>query len=233
MNVTEDGTTPLSRSRDYQSTSFKATSIPIAPLSEFKALWETSRTDDQTNLNTTLNELDLWNSDSRCSKHNVYLLKEGSVPLPAALVSYPGSGNSWLRMLLMGITGVFVNSVYPNDAVFHSKGIILQNINYIVWNFLGGLYSYVTQLTAKSRYEVPVDCGCTLLQKTHDFSLDGRLAKSPVTNRTNVLEKFRNKGLLVIRNPFTAIRSYRNFAFGGLTGTAPESSFEGRCIIAP
>lgn len=134
MNLTEDETTLVSRSRDYQ-TSSKATLNPIAPLNGFKALWKASR--DQTNLNTTLYELDLWNSsDTRCFKHQVYLLKEGSVPQPAALVSYPGSGNSWLRMLLMGITGVYVDSMYPDDSVFVSKGMIMVTyINFNVWDF--------------------------------------------------------------------------------------------------
>jgi len=39
-------------------------------------------------------------------------------------VSFPGSGNSWLRMLIQGVSGVFIASIYPvgDDNLFHSKG---------------------------------------------------------------------------------------------------------------
>ena len=39
-----------------------------------------------------------------------------------ALVSFPGSGNTWLRMLLMGVTGFYVDTIYPGDELFNSKG---------------------------------------------------------------------------------------------------------------
>ena len=74
-------------------------------------------------LNRTLDWLDLWNDDANCTGYQVRLLDMGSHPEPGALVSFPGSGNSWLRMLLMGLTGVFVHSVYAgDDATFQSKG---------------------------------------------------------------------------------------------------------------
>ena len=34
-------------------------------------------------------------------------------------------------------------------------------------------------------------------------------------------------GILILRNPFSAIRSYRNFDTGGMQGKAPNSAFEG------
>lgn len=93
--------------------------VPIEPFPEF--LSDSIGIDD---LNRTLDWLDLWNSDSNCTQHQVHLLKRGSQPQPGALVSFPGSGNSWLRMLLMGISGVFVSSVYiGDDSAFQSKGI--------------------------------------------------------------------------------------------------------------
>ena len=76
-----------------------------------------------TELNRTLDWLDLWKNDTNCTRFQVQLLEDGSHPEPGALVSFPGSGNSWLRMLLEGLTGVYINSVYTNgDNIFTSKG---------------------------------------------------------------------------------------------------------------
>ena len=61
---------------------------------------------------------DLWNDDSNCTRHQVHLLKEGTEPEPGAFVSFPGSGNSWTRSLLMGITGIYVTSIYTAEEVF-------------------------------------------------------------------------------------------------------------------
>jgi hypothetical protein len=74
---------------------------------------------------------------------------------------------------------------------------------------------------------VPPDCGCTLLQKTHDFSLDAMLFNMPLANRSHSLNQFKGQGVLILRNPFKAIRAYRNFDFGGMAGMAPNQSFIG------
>lgn len=71
--------------------------------------------------NKTLNWLDLWSNDTFCNQFTVHLLEESL--LPRALVSFPGSGNTWLRMLLMGVTGLYVDTIYPGDEFFISKGI--------------------------------------------------------------------------------------------------------------
>jgi hypothetical protein len=71
-------------------------------------------------LNKTLNWLDLWSNDTFCNRFTVHLLEE-NLP-PRALVSFPGSGNTWLRMLLMGVTGYYVDTIYPGDELFNSKG---------------------------------------------------------------------------------------------------------------
>lgn len=77
----------------------------------------------ETDDNRTLLWLDLWSDDANCTRHQVRLLPDDSVPDPGALVSFPGSGNSWLRMLLMGATGIFIRSVYDgDDSLFQSKG---------------------------------------------------------------------------------------------------------------
>ena len=50
--------------------------------------------------------------------------------------------------------------------------------------------------------------------------------KSSEKRLNQEVEHFRGDGILVIRNPFKAILSYRNFAFGGnMAGLAPAEAF--------
>ncbi|KZR99962.1 Uncharacterized protein APZ42_003948, partial [Daphnia magna] len=146
-----------------------------------------------THPNRTLNWLDLWSNDTFCNQLTVHLLEENSVQ-PRALVSFPGSGNTWLRMLLMGVTGLYVDTIYPGDELFISK--------------------------AGGTYELNKDCNCSLLQKTHDVSLFSVIYNMAMANKSTEkrihqeIDQFRGDGILVIRNPFKAILSYRNFAFG-------------------
>lgn len=53
------------------------------------------------------------------------------------------------------------------------------------------------------------------------------LANKSTEKRINQeVDHFRGDGILVIRNPFKAILSYRNFAFGGnMAGLAPAQAF--------
>ena len=81
--------------------------------------------------------------------------------------------------------------------------------------------------SANSRYPLDNGCGCTLVQKTHDFTLDAMLYHLPYANRTQTLDHFDKKGILIIRNPFKAILAYRNFRFGGMQGMAAKEKFEG------
>ena len=81
--------------------------------------------------------------------------------------------------------------------------------------------------TAGTKYRVNVNCGCTLIQKTHDFSLNDDLYYLPYSKRTHSLEQFNHNGILIIRNPFRAILSYRNFENGGLEGPTSEEQFVG------
>lgn len=85
-------------------------------------------------LNRTFEQFDLWSNDSICASHRVYWLKPGKQFHPGALVSFPGSGNSWLRMLLMGITGILVDSVYKNEN--GSEGITNIKIS-LLYGILG------------------------------------------------------------------------------------------------
>jgi len=199
--------------------------VGIEPFPEFKL------DEDDGDLNRTLDWLDLWNEDANCTKYESRVLKPGSHPQTGALVSFPGSGNSWLRMLLVGITGVFISSIYPgDDSQFQSKGIDKFALDFILCQ-IRGFYLIVLPNVANTSYQIPVNCGCTLLQKTHDFSLDAVLYSLPEAQRTKTLEEFNGKGILIIRNPFKAIRSYRNFEFTGMVGAAPENAFTGESKI--
>nr|XP_026696645.1 WSC domain-containing protein 2-like [Ciona intestinalis] len=46
-------------------------------------------------------------------------LNNNTLPL-VALVSHPGSGNSWLRYLLEGASGIYTGSIYKDPGVFKS-----------------------------------------------------------------------------------------------------------------
>ena len=43
--------------------------------------------------------------------------KNGSLPT-TGLVSFPGSGNTWIRYLIEGATGIFTGSFYRDVALF-------------------------------------------------------------------------------------------------------------------
>ena len=80
-----------------------------------------------------------WRRDPQCGKFRTRFVVRHSLQT-RALVSYPGSGNSWTRYLLEAATGVFTGSFYRN------KGIIKA-----------GLYGEARDYRD----------GSTLLQKTH------------------------------------------------------------------
>ena len=100
-----------------------------------------------------------------------------------ALVSYPGSGNSWLRYLLDGCTGVFTGSIFK-DRSLSAAGLLGED-------------------------REPND-GSTIVQKTHHdtVSVDLR-TRQKFAKLTELM--FGYRGILLIRNPYDAIRSHWNF----------------------
>ena len=119
--ITEDSSTSTTSSQKPSSPTLAEQPLPIEPIEPFEEI----EIQPSTELNRTLKWLDLWGDDPNCTKFDVTLLEEKSAET-RALVSFPGSGNTWLRMLLMGITGVYINSVYGgDDALFESKGSLL------------------------------------------------------------------------------------------------------------
>jgi hypothetical protein len=73
---------------------------------------------------------------------------------------------------------------------------------------------------------VPPDCGCTSVQKTHGFALAGMVPPNDEQKKSEIAV-FKGKGILLLRNPYDALLSYRNFLYGGHTGFAPYASFRG------
>ncbi|XP_023713195.1 WSC domain-containing protein 2-like isoform X1 [Cryptotermes secundus] len=139
-----------------------------------------------------------WPSSEECSRYRIHFARQKSLPM-TALVSFPGSGNTWVRYLLETASGVFTGSVYIDRRII-SKG------------FYGEA--------------VPPDCGCTAVQKTHGFALEGSVP-ARLAQRTAEVKLFRGRGILLLRNPYEALLSYRNFLYGGHTGFAPHSQFKG------
>ena len=61
-----------------------------------------------------------WSSDPECSQYRTRFVMRGSLPT-RALVSFPGSGNTWTRYLVEAASGVFTGSVF-NDRLIIKAG---------------------------------------------------------------------------------------------------------------
>ncbi|CAG7726292.1 unnamed protein product [Allacma fusca] len=126
-----------------------------------------------------------WPEDGKCKTYLVQFAKKKTFK-PRALVSYPGSGNSWTRYLLEGSSGIFTGSIFGDEKL------------------------YALGLLGESRS--PND-GSTIVQKTHHDTISSisknRRAQLAQTKLTELM--FGYRGILLIRNPFDALRSYWNF----------------------
>ena len=70
-----------------------------------------------------------WKSDIQCS-HLATRLSRKRIPM-CCLTSFPSSGNTWLRYLLEGATGIFTGSFY-SDVTLTNSGKSLE----FFFNFL-------------------------------------------------------------------------------------------------
>ncbi|KAF2368788.1 Sulfotransferase domain [Trinorchestia longiramus] len=121
--------------------------------------------------------------------------------LTQALASFPSSGNTWLRFLIEGATGIYTGSVY-DDSSLSKKGMYGEG--------------------------VPYDCGMTIMQKTHGYTTgDGMKVPHEQQLLKNHFMELGCRGLVIIRNPFKALISHRHLDIGGHTGFAPKSHFVG------
>ena len=122
-----------------------------------------------------------WKRDPECKEFKTRFVVRDSLQT-RALVSYPGSGNTWTRYLVEAATGVFTGSFY------HNKGIINK-----------GLYGEAREYSD----------GSTLLQKTHHAMPQSKIFK--LEWRLDHIRKFGGRAVLVVRNPYKAIISFYNF----------------------
>ena len=104
--------------------------------------------------------------------------------------------------------------------------LLLLEISPFFWFVANGSYGVI----------IPQDCRCTLLKKNHDFPLFKALHKQRVMKKsenapklnisfTETVTQFDGNAIFVIRNPFKAFISYRNFQFGVMSGMAPADAF--------
>ena len=141
-----------------------------------------------------------WQNVSSCSKHKTRFAKVNTLPT-RALVSYPGSGNTWVRYLIEGATGVYTGSIF-NDRSILRAGHYGEGRDY--------------------------KDGSTILQKTHHRSLyiEKYTGYDRKWRETHVAA-FNGKAVMVIRNPYKAILSYWNFFnTKSHTNVISEGSFE-------
>ncbi|XP_043215331.1 WSC domain-containing protein 1-like [Amphibalanus amphitrite] len=138
-----------------------------------------------------------WKYSVACSKYKTGMARYRSLPL-MALASFPGSGNTWARYLIEGATGVFTGSVY-NDRGLADNGFYGETVS--------------------------ESSGRTLLQKTHGYTLLTEPTPS-WSSRRRMVERHGRRAVVLIRNPYEALISLRNFAAGHL-GYAADKHFLG------
>ncbi|XP_042234343.1 uncharacterized protein LOC121874310 isoform X2 [Homarus americanus] len=142
-----------------------------------------------------------WVKNEECANYSITFKPSGSLPT-RALVSFPSSGNTWIRYLIEGATGIFTGSLY-DDSSLTRKGMYGEGIVY--------------------------DSGMTILQKSHGYTTGDAMKLSHEERRTkNHMDELSHQGVLVIRNPFKALISHRHLDVGGHTGYAPKAHFLGK-----
>jgi hypothetical protein len=145
-----------------------------------------------------------WGNDPDCREYTVRFIRNGSQP-KMALMSYPGSGNTWIRGIIERLSGYFTGSIYADKDIY-VKGSIIFHFKFATENVQ--IESCRIGFYGEG---VPIDCGCTIVQKTHDL-------------QRNDYQPFINKSaILIIRNPYGALVSYRNFRTTGNSHTASAS----------
>ncbi|XP_050699605.1 uncharacterized protein LOC126987014 [Eriocheir sinensis] len=138
-----------------------------------------------------------WPGRVGCAGLRVAFARRLTLPR-TALASFPGSGNTWLRYLIQGATGLFTGSVYL-DRELATKGFYGEN--------------------------EPPECGCAVVVKTHGYCLAGLPATKE--ERLRDLERFYGRGLLLLRSPYDTLIAYRNYLTAGHLGVAGPDAFRG------
>ena len=143
-------------------------------------MWTLSCRSETIKRNTSLVKYPWFDvEDKECQKVDVMFAEEGSLPM-MALVSFPRSGNSWLRQLIEAMTGVFTGSFYNADSLKE--------------DFWG---------------ESSWRDGTTIVQKTHHRALiTENYENLDLPWRLVHMAYFKEKGILLVRDPYKAIMSY-------------------------
>ncbi|XP_057368665.2 sialate:O-sulfotransferase 1-like [Daphnia carinata] len=156
-----------------------------------------------------------WIGDPTCQHFPVQFAKNKTRP-KWALTSFPGSGVTWTRQLIEGVTGIYTGTVY-------------------------GRAESPIVLTGHHGNTADLDCECTILIKDHDVLLPDFASFPTLTNnlvKANETKKNRgpirsflygNRGILLLRNPMDALFTFAHFlgSSGNHTGVVPEKDFLG------
>ena len=83
--------------------------------------WSSSVTNSWYNLNddSALSQKYPWPNDSSCKNDVIKFIPNCNQP-PVALVSYPGSGNTYTRGIIERLTGFFTGSLYEDKHLYSS-----------------------------------------------------------------------------------------------------------------
>lgn len=90
-----------------------------------------------------------WKDDPTCKKFTVQLADRDSLP-KWALTSFPGSGVTWTRQMIEGITGIYTGSIHEQDP----PPVQLEGVG-------------LDQLGIR---DDPF-CGCTIIDKDHEATI--------------------------------------------------------------
>lgn len=139
-----------------------------------------------------------WPGDKECGGFVTRIAKPGTIPM-RALASYPGSGNTWIRYLIEGASGIYTGSIFVAKSITDA-------------GHLGELRNFSD--------------GSTILQKTHHRAIyPYGYRQYNITWRREHIQLFQGRGVVVVRNPFNSILSYWNFyKTGSQTASADRNS---------
>ena len=182
-----------------------------------------------------------WPNDPHCDHFRTIFSREKPLPV-IGLVSFPNSGNTWLRSLIEGTTGVFSGSVYIDECISY-QGTTLT------CNFISCLYAYYYYNIGLVFGKILFCFSClgffgeavihnsqlTSVVKYHGHFSSNKLyhKRGRLTQQDHVFAQInatRGNAILLIRNPYHVIYGYRNYQAGGHYGHAEIEDFEGEGI---
>ncbi|CAG0921948.1 unnamed protein product [Notodromas monacha] len=155
------------------------------------------RKDRETWLNAVYYPWAVGRVNDACRLLGIRFLTNVTSSQTRALVSFPGSGNTWVRATLEAVGGVFTGSVYQ-DGFLAASGLLGEMLRF--------------------------DSGLTVLQKTHGDATKSPALNE--FSRHHVRE-FGCRGVLLFRHPAAAIVAHRHLDEGGHLGHAPLAAFNG------